>query len=181
MPAMPWRLAPDCTRGQVFSATTGAYRRGSRPKRSQRFPSRSRKHCNSAVWLIARRQDELHTSRDHTLVGGIVSSTRKNIPTRPANCRPTLPICWSPSARAEFLSDLRRDEARPIASAGHHWSATVCLPPNRTSGRQQRNGSRRRSRAPPARRLQDATSPGQTIPSGPHLPSDPVERTVRCS
>jgi hypothetical protein len=35
--------------------------------------------------------------------------------------------------------------------------------------------------APPARRVQDATSPGQTIPNGPHLPSDLVERTVRCS
>ena len=112
----------------------GTYRRGFRPK----SPSGSLQDRETLqVDRIAHREATRRTLRQRRPCAGRQQRSCRRAGTYHAARE--LSACVAhvvrrQHARAEYMSGLRRDESRPIALGGHHWSATECLPRTRTAG-----------------------------------------------
>ena len=84
-------------------------------------PFKIEKHCKSTVLLTARRRDELYASGDHALVDSSEVVDAQEHTTRPANCRPALPMLFAVSTREQNTC---------LASAGTNhdpslWAAII--------------------------------------------------------
>jgi len=124
----------QCTLRNYLLSPNGTYRRGFRPK----SPSGSLQDRETLqVDRIAHREATRRTLRQRRPCAGRQQRSCRRAGTYHAARE--LSACVAhvvrrQHARAEYMSGLRRDESRPIALGGHHWSATECLPRTRTAG-----------------------------------------------